>query len=92
MSAFLRKALSALAAVFVLALATDAHATHFRYGTLRWEKVSEDANTVTLKVTHESAWRRSYPSYPGGTNNDGVRDIAFFTRTAFVLRLTYVVE
>lgn len=30
--------------------------------------------------------------YPGGTNNDGVRDIAFFTRTAFVLRLTYVVE
>ncbi|HEY5923906.1 MAG TPA: Ig-like domain-containing protein [Kofleriaceae bacterium] len=27
--------------------------------------------------------------YPLGTNNDGVRDIAFFTRTAFALRLTY---
>lgn len=29
--------------------------------------------------------------FPLGTNNDGVRDFAYFTRTAFTLRLTYVV-
>jgi hypothetical protein len=27
--------------------------------------------------------------FPLGTNNDGVRDFAYFTRTAFALRLTY---
>jgi hypothetical protein len=30
--------------------------------------------------------------FPLGTNNDGVRDFSFFTRTGFALRLTYVVE
>lgn len=30
--------------------------------------------------------------FPLGTNNDGVRDFAYFTRTSFKLMLTYVVE
>ena len=57
----LRHAFAAALAVCLLGLgATDAHATHFRYGTIRWERVSEDATNVTIRVTHESAWRLNF--------------------------------
>ena len=62
--ATLRSLRHAFAAVFAFALlaigATDAHATHFRYGTIRWEKTAEDANTITILVTTESAWRCTF--------------------------------
>ena len=60
------------AGVFALGLlglgATDAHATHFRYGTLRWELAASqpsDPLQVRIKVTAESAWRRSF-AWPSG--------------------------
>jgi len=57
----LRHAVIAVFAVALLALgATDAHATHFRYGTIRWSKTAETATTVTLLVNTESAWRCSF--------------------------------
>jgi hypothetical protein len=66
MTALFRKAVAALFVLGVLALgATDAHATHFRYGTLRWEVLGDNGVFVTVRITHESAWRRSYP-WPGG--------------------------
>ena len=65
MKNLLRHGVSALLAAGFLALgATDAYATHFRYGTLRWEKTAEDANNVTILVTTESAWRFDYPGWP----------------------------
>jgi hypothetical protein len=45
--------------------ATDAHATHFRYGTIRWEVTGQTATTVDLKVTAESAWRCTFFSAGG---------------------------
>lgn len=53
---------TALAASAVALSATDAHATHFRYGTIRWEVTGQNTtnNTIDLKVTAESAWRCTF--------------------------------
>ena len=63
---FLRNAATAAFAMAVLALtATDAHATHFRYGTIKWRVVdAPNPAQVTLTVTAECAWRRSFYSPP----------------------------
>ena len=66
----LRHAFAGALAVCLLALtATDAHATHFRYGTMRWEVIPTvppgTPGQTRIKVTSESAWRRTF-SWPGG--------------------------
>jgi hypothetical protein len=58
---FLRH-LAALAFVVVGLLsvgATDAEATHFRYGTIKWRTTHVGAS-FNLEVTAECAWRRSF--------------------------------
>jgi hypothetical protein len=60
---------AALAASAFALGATDAHATHFRYGTMRWEVTGENTanNTIDLKVTAEAAWRCTFYA-AGGCN------------------------
>jgi hypothetical protein len=58
---FLRRAATAAIAAGILALsATDAHATHFRYGTIKWRVINPTATNFGLEVTAECAWRRSF--------------------------------
>jgi hypothetical protein len=52
-----------LAVAGLAASATDAFATHFRYGTIKWTVVNPSTpNVVTIRF--ESAWRQSYPWSP----------------------------
>lgn len=62
----LRRALGigAWVAVVMAATSGNAFATHFRYGTIKWEVTASTATQITLKVTVESAWRRSYFGTP----------------------------
>lgn len=58
-------------------------------------KSLEVTNEVTDDYANSSArgGRSQYRlEFPLGTNNDGVRDFAFFTRTSFKLALTYTVD
>lgn len=58
---FVRHAATVAFAAGLLALgATDAHATHFRYGTIKWHIINQGATTYSLEVTAECAWRRSF--------------------------------
>jgi hypothetical protein len=60
-SRLLRRAALALAAAALLAgSAPGASASHFRYGTMKWEITRDGGGTIDLKVTTECAWRRSY--------------------------------
>ena len=66
LTAHFRHLFAAVVAFGLLAVgATDAQATHFRYGTLRWEKTSETANDITIRVTTESAWRCTFYAASG---------------------------
>jgi hypothetical protein len=76
---FVRRAATAAMAAGILALcATDAQATHFRYGTIKWRVTDPTPdptpNHLDLEVTAECAWRRSYyspPPNPGGVQDTG---------------------
>jgi len=58
---FLRNAATAAFAVVLLALsAPDAHATHFRYGTISWRVQEASATQTKVIVSAECAWRRSF--------------------------------
>jgi hypothetical protein len=60
--------------------ATDAFATHFRYGNLTWAPAASPANTVNF--TLEAAWRRDYPFVNNGgpecINTTGTTLATFF--------------
>jgi hypothetical protein len=58
---FLRHLTLAVFAAGILALsATDAQASHFRYGTIKWRIINQTSTTFGLEVTAECAWRRSF--------------------------------
>src|SRR5882672_8678942 len=66
MSQWARKSTSLAALVLgMLALVSaDAFASHFRYGTIRWQ-ANDPTQPHVITFTVESAWRRSYFGSPG---------------------------
>jgi hypothetical protein len=89
-------------AVAVLALsATDAHATHFRYGTIKWRVIDPSPDPtpqfLDLEVTAECAWRRTFYNplpQPGTPQNTGqtlvVQGNAFQTTTALIVDVSSI--
>ena len=60
---FLRSAaLVAFAAGILVSTATDAQASHFRYGTIKWRIINQTTSSFGLEVTAECAWRKSFYS------------------------------
>ena len=76
---FIRHAATFAIAAGILALsATEAQATHFRYGTIKWQTTDPTPDPtptlMDLEVTAECAWRRSFYSplpNPGSTVDTG---------------------
>lgn len=82
---FVRHAATAAIAAGILALgASEAQATHFRYGTVKWRVVDPvpdpTPTTLDLEVTAECAWRRSYFS--------PLPQVGFPVNTLQILRVT----
>ncbi|WP_083921231.1 beta strand repeat-containing protein [Cytophaga aurantiaca] len=77
--------------VFFLALSNISEATHFRYGTMSWEKVS-GVSSNTYRITVSQAWRKSF--FPGvvlgGTVNTGTLELGDGTTTAVQLNVTSI--
>lgn len=73
---------------FFLALSNVSEATHFRYGSMSWQKISG----TTYKITVSQAWRKSYFTgvVQGGTVNTGVLDFGDGTATSVLLEVSTI--
>ena len=70
---------------FFLLLSNVSEATHYRYGSMSWEKVSGN----TYRITISQAWRKSF--FPnvvgGGIVNTGVLDLGDGSSTPVLLKV-----
>ena len=73
---------------FFLLLSNVSEATHYRYGSMSWEKVSGN----TYRITISQAWRKSF--FPnvvgGGIVNTGVLDLGDGSSTPVLLKVTSI--
>ena len=73
---------------FFLLLSNVSEATHYRYGSMSWEKVSGN----TYRITVSQAWRKSFfPNVVGGEIvNTGVLDLGDGSSTDVLLKVTSI--
>ncbi|MBT5086933.1 MAG: hypothetical protein HOM71_05535, partial [Deltaproteobacteria bacterium] len=55
-------ALTSVGIVILLMLPASLSASHFRYGTMSWEPVSDNGTHVTIRLKMELGWKRDYDS------------------------------